>query len=120
MFWDDERQVEFVKKEYDWRETDVDGTYKRYKSAECIMTGIHDYSKFVKRGFGRGTDHASVDVRAGLITREEAFELAKKYDAARPKMMDEYLRITGYTEDEFHEILWKQRKGVARNLPKQP
>ena len=36
--------------------------------------------KFLKRGFGRGTDFASQDVRAGIITREEGFELAKEYD----------------------------------------
>lgn len=117
IFWDDERQVEFVKKEYGWKETEVDGTYKRYKSAECIMTGIHDYSKFIKRGFGRGSDHASMDVRAGLLTREEGFELAKKHDSARPKMMDEFLKITNLTEEEFINILKKQRKGPALKLP---
>ena len=56
----------------------VEGTYKRYKSVECIMPGVHDYTKYLKRGYGRATDHASQDVRAGLMTREEAFRLIKK------------------------------------------
>jgi len=117
VFWDDERQTEFVKKAYGWREDKVEGTYKGYKSVECIMSGVHDYAKFIKRGFGRGTDHASADVRAGLLTREEGFELAKKADMERPEALDYYLRITGMTEEEFIETLKAHRQGPARNLP---
>jgi N-acetyl sugar amidotransferase len=117
LFWDEERQVEFVKKEYGWKDDRVEGTYKSYKSVECIMAGVHDYAKFVKRGFGRGTDHASADVRAGLLTREEAFELAKKADLERPEALDYYLQITGMTEQEFLETLQSKREGKARELP---
>jgi N-acetyl sugar amidotransferase len=117
MFWDGERQVEFIKKEYDWREGEVEGTYKKYKSVECIMPGVHDYLKFLKRGFGRGTDHASQDVRAGLLSREEGFELAKKYDQERPQAMDHYLEITGLTEEEVLRAIKAQRKGKAVDLP---
>ncbi|NQT90386.1 MAG: N-acetyl sugar amidotransferase, partial [Candidatus Omnitrophica bacterium] len=95
IFWDGERQVEFIKKEYSWREDDVEGSYKKYKSVECIMEGVHSYAKFIKRGFGRATNHATNDIRTGLLTRQEAFELIKKYDAERPKIMDHYLKITG-------------------------
>lgn len=109
FFWDAERQVEFLKKEYDWREDNVEGTYKGYKSVECRMAGVHDYAKFIKRGFGRTTDHASQDVRAGLLTREEAFELIKAYDPKRPGQLDYYLSITGFSEQEFEEILKAQR-----------
>jgi N-acetyl sugar amidotransferase len=117
VFWDHERQAEFLIKEYGWKEDRVEGTYKRYKSVECKMPGVHDYAKFLKRGFGRATDFASQDVRAGLMTREEAFDIAAKIDAERPKALDEYLQITGYTEDEFRAILKKQRKGKAKDLP---
>lgn len=116
LFWDDERQMEFVRDVYGWKEDKVEGTYKRYKSVECIMAGVHDYSKFLKRGFGRGTDHASADVRAGLLTREEGFELAKKYDSEKPGALEYYLKITGYTEQEFNEIIKKHRQGKAKEL----
>lgn len=112
IFWDDERQMEFVRDVYDWREDTVEGTYKGYKSVECIMAGVHDYTKFLKRGFGRGTDHASVDVRAGLMTREEAFELAKKHDSERPAALDYYLEITGYSEEEFEAVMAKHRQSL--------
>jgi len=109
MFWDHERQTEFLVKEYGWEEDKVEGSYKRYKSVECIMPGVHDYTKFLKRGFGRGSDMASQDVRAGLLTREEGMELAKKYDSERPPTLDYYLKITGYTEEEFYAIIKSKR-----------
>ena len=113
LFWDDERQMEFVRDTYGWREGRVEGTYKGYKSVECRMAGVHDYTKFLKRGFGRGTDHASADVRAGLMTREEAFELAKHHDSERPDALDYYLEITGYSEDEFNAIMREHRNGLG-------
>lgn len=118
IFWDEEKQVELMKKEYGWREDTVEGTYKKYKSVECIMPGVHDYSKFIKRGFGRGTDHACRDVRTGLLTREEGFKLAKKFDSKEPtKALNYYLKIAGFTKKQFYDILISQRKGKAKSLP---
>jgi N-acetyl sugar amidotransferase len=117
LFWDDERQTEFVRDEYGWEECDIEGTYKHYKSAECVMPGVHDYTKFLKRGFGRGTDHASLDVRTGLLTREEGFELAKAHDVVRPKALDHYLKLTGMTEEEFMETMQRHRHAKLRHLP---
>jgi N-acetyl sugar amidotransferase len=117
VFWDQERQTEFLVKEYGWKEDKVEGTYKRYKSVECRMPGVHDFAKYIKRGFGRASDFAAQDIRAGLMTREEAFDIASKIDAERPEILDYYLRITGYTEEEFHEILRAQRQGKAKLLP---
>jgi hypothetical protein len=81
------------------------------------MAGVHDYAKYVKRGFGRGTDFASQDVRAGLLTREEAFDLAAEVDAERPETLDYYLKITGYSEEQFYKILKEKRAGKALGLP---
>ncbi|MDP6515403.1 MAG: N-acetyl sugar amidotransferase [Alphaproteobacteria bacterium] len=116
VFWDHERQTEFLVKEFDWREDRVEGSYKWYKSVECRMAGVHDYAKYIKRGFGRGTDFASQDVRAGLMTRDEAFDLAAKVDSERPDALDYYLEITGYTEEEFHQRLKAMRQGKATEL----
>jgi N-acetyl sugar amidotransferase len=117
MFWDEERQVEFVVSEYGWKEHYVECAYKHYKSVECRMAGIHDYTKFLKRGFGRGTDQASLDVRAGLLTREEGFELAKATDTRKPESLQEYLGLVGLTEKEMEDIIKSQRKGKAKLLP---
>ena len=117
IFWDEERQVEFIKREFGWEEDVVEGTYKKYKSVECVMPGLHDYTKFVKRGFGRTTDHAARDVRAGLLTREEAFELVNELDGKRPDCLDYFLKETGMTESELIEKVKALREGKAKNLP---
>jgi N-acetyl sugar amidotransferase len=110
IFWDDERQTEFVRDNFGWRETQVEGSFKRYKSAECVMPGVHDLACYLKRGYGRATFHASVDVRAGLLSRDEAFELIREHDAVRPEGLDYYLKITGLTEAEFYAALESQRR----------
>lgn len=112
VFWDEERQTEFMREHYGWKETEMEGTYKGYKSAECIMSGIHDFTCYLKRGFGRGTYHASVDVRNGLLSRDEGFRLAKKHDTERPQALDYYLKATGMTEEEFFETM--KRKKLPR------
>ncbi len=116
VFWDDERQMEFVKKEYAWREDKIEGTYKGYKSVECRMAGLHDYTKFLKRGYGRATDHVSQDVRAGLMTREEAWDIIRDYDPRRPEILNYYLEITGLTKEEFFDIMRSHRVEKAKNL----
>ena len=82
------------------------------------MPGVHDYAKYIKRGFGRGTDFAMQDVRAGLMTLEESLEIQNKTDPVKPKILDYYSKITGIEEEEFASVMEAQRGDVAkRNLP---
>lgn len=115
IFWDEERQTEFVREHYGWKETQVEGTYKGYKSAECIMPGVHDFTCYQKRGYGRASFHASMDMRNGLLTREEAFDLIKRFDAERPEALDYYLQITEMTEEEFYSTLAEHRQPKLKN-----
>jgi N-acetyl sugar amidotransferase len=104
VFWDEERQMEWIRDNYGWRETEVEGTYKGYKSAECI-----DFTCYLKRGFGRATWQASVDVRNGLLSRSEGFELIHENDPVRPEALDYYLEATGLSEAEFYETIRGKR-----------
>lgn len=116
LFWDEERQTEFVRDNYGWKETQVEGSYKGYKSAECIMPGVHDLACYLKRGYGRTTFHASMDVRNGLLTKDEAFDLIKRFDAERPDALDYYLKITGMTEEEFYSTLAQHRQSKLKDV----
>ncbi len=116
IFWDDERQMEFVRDNYGWKETEVEGTYKGYKSAECIMPGMHDFTNYLKRGYGRSTYQASVDVRNGLLSRDEGFELSRKYDSEIPESLEYYLKITGMTKEEFYEMMLEKRLPEIKHL----
>jgi N-acetyl sugar amidotransferase len=122
LFWDDERQTEFLREHYDWKETEMEGTYKGYKSVECIMPGVHDFTCYLKRGFGRATWHSSADVRAGLLTREEAFEQIKKHDPEVPSALGYYLEVTGIGEQEFYDTMKGTRVDKMKDteLPVRP
>ena len=117
MFWDDEKQMEFVRDHYGWKETEIEGTYKCYKSAECIMPGVHDFACYLKRGYGRASYQASLDVRNGLLTRKEGQALADSYDPERPHALDYFLEITGMTEEEFHAAVDSHRHGKLTERP---
>ena len=114
FFWDDERQVEFIKKEYGWKESKMEGTYKRYKSVECIMSGVHDYLCYLKRGFGRSTWQAAVDIRNGILSREEAFNLIDHFDTEKPGALDYFLKITGLSEKELFQIMKKKKHKLIK------
>ena len=115
IFWDEEKHTEWIRDYYGWKETEVEGTYKGYKSAECIMAGMHDFTCYLKRGFGRATQQVILDVRKGLLTREEGFEIIKEHDSVRPEALDYYLQITSLSENEFFEIMSKQKLNKIQN-----
>jgi N-acetyl sugar amidotransferase len=116
IYWDAERQTEFIKQEYGWKGLEIEGAYKDYKSAECSMAGIHDFLCYLKRGYARSTIQASDDVRAGLMTREEGFEIAEKYEQIEPKSLEYFLEATGLSCQELLDIIANLRHSKAQNL----
>lgn len=122
IFWDEERQTEFVSEYFGWKETEMEGAYKGYKSAECIMSGVHDFTCYLKRGYGRATFQACLDVRNGLMTREEGFGLASRIDSERPGALDYYLKITGMSEETFYAMMTqlKHLKLIDTDIPVTP
>ena len=66
--------------------------------------GVHDYLKYIKFGYGRGTDHANKDIRAGRMTREEGIEMVRKYDHVRPRDLVRWLDYVGMDEAEFDRV----------------
>lgn len=116
LFWDDERQTEFLEERYGWKQTQMENTYKRYKSVEDIMSGMHDFTCYLKRGYGRATYQASLDVRNGLLTRDEGFELVRIHDPQVPEALGYYLKITNSTEEAFYAEMEKIRVPKMRGV----
>jgi len=65
--------------------------------------GVHDLLKFIKFGYGRASDHASKDIRAGLMSRNEGIEMVKKFDHVVSHDLYYWLQYVKLTEEEF----WK-------------
>jgi len=62
----------------------VEGSMVNYENIDNHQTGIHDYFKFLKFGFGRATDIASTHIRRGRLTREQGLALVRRHDGKFP------------------------------------
>lgn len=87
----------------------VEGSLANYENLDNQQTGIHDYFKFIKYGFGRATDIACNHIRRGRLTREEALNLVKRRDGVFPwtclgKPLAEILEEIDMTVDEFQRV----------------
>ena len=104
--WDLFKQLELVKT-LGFTENDEvkEGTYDKWENLDVFFTVFHDYFKFLKYGFGRTTDHVSLEIRYGRMTRDEGINLIKLHEGKIPrKFFKEFLRSAEITENEFHEI----------------
>jgi N-acetyl sugar amidotransferase len=84
----------------------VDGSIVNYENLDNAQTGIHDYFKFLKYGFGRSTDLACMMVRRGRLSRADAIDLVTRHDGKFPVSylgvsLDEILDDIGMTQEEF-------------------
>jgi len=104
--WDVRKHVDIIKKELGWKVDEVEGIPERYwyTKLECMFSGVRDYLKFIKRGFGRTSQLTTDDIRAGCMTREEAIILVRQYDGLKPASLRIFLEFLGISEDEFNEI----------------
>ena len=64
--------------------TAVENAFVNYENLDNAFMGIHDYFKYLKFGYGRASDNASMQVRRGRISREMAVKLAIRYDGQFP------------------------------------
>lgn len=87
----------------------VEGSLVNYENLDNIHTGIHDYFKFLKYGFGRATDLACMHIRRGRISRDDALKLVKMHDGKFPSVylgtpIEEVVKEIGMTLDEFVQV----------------
>jgi N-acetyl sugar amidotransferase len=87
----------------------LEGSMVDYENLDNYHTGIHDYFKFIKFGFGRATDIASIHIRRGRLSRAQALKIIKERDGQYPhtylgKTLMEILEPLGIDKEEFDEI----------------
>jgi N-acetyl sugar amidotransferase len=87
----------------------VEGSLVNYENLDNYQTGIHDYFKFLKYGFGRATDLACNHIRRGRLSREDGLKLVKMHDGKFPwtylgRPIEEILAEIDMTLDEFIKI----------------
>jgi N-acetyl sugar amidotransferase len=80
-------------------------TYRTMSNLDDMHeNGVHDYMKFVKFGYGRASDHASKDIRDGLMTRQDAIAIVRRLDHVKPRRdLERWLAYVGIDEAEFDQ-----------------
>lgn len=87
----------------------VEGVGYNYENLDNHQTGIHDYFKYLKFGFGRCTDLVNNHIKRGRIARSEGKKMVLLYDGKCPAtylgtpIVDTLERID-MTIDEFLEV----------------
>jgi len=99
----------------------VEGSVVNYENLDNHQHGIHDYLKYLKFGFGRATDIASLHIRRGRMTRNQGLALVRKHDGMYPssylgKPLGDILHGFDMTVEEFDGICDKfTTKGLFRS-----
>jgi N-acetyl sugar amidotransferase len=89
--------------------TTVEGSIVNYENLDNHQTGIHDYFKFLKFGFGRASDIACLHLRRERITRLDALEMVRRHDGKFPwtylgKPLEQILEPLDLSVDDFIKI----------------
>ena len=105
--WEANEHGQMMVDQYGFKPSPVpfDRTYRRMSNLDDMHeNGIHDYLKFIKFGYGRATDHCCKDIRAGLMTREEAVKIVREMDPKKPSDLERWLKYVDMSEAEFDRI----------------
>jgi imidazoleglycerol phosphate synthase cyclase subunit len=107
VHWEANEHIKLVTERYGFEISaePFERTYRTMSNLDDMHeNGAHDYLKYIKFGYGRATDHACKDIRAGLMTRERAIALVNHHDPIKPKDLKRWLNYVGMTEEEFDRI----------------
>jgi N-acetyl sugar amidotransferase len=122
--WDTKVQHEAMLARYGYEAVPMERTFDTCNDVDCLHhSGLHDWVKTIKCGYGRVTDHASREIRLRRMTREQGLEMVARYEDVPPRDKPVFLDWVGLSEEEFdREIerfrnldVWEQRgEGWAR------
>jgi len=105
--WDGYANAQLARKHgFTTYQSTVEGSVFDYENLDNHQTGIHDYFKFLKFGFGRATDIVCLHIRRGRLSRQEGLEMVRKHDGRFPwsylgKPLADILAPLEITVDEF-------------------
>lgn len=112
--WDPYRNYLVAKEFCGLREADQSnaGTFTNFAQNDQFLYALHTYLMYLKFGFGRANQDASIEVRRGAMDRDQAVELVRIYDGHYPEEYEDlYLDYFELDGQDFHDILnkWTNR-----------
>mgnify|MGYP001811157081 CR=1 FL=1 len=89
--------------------TIVEGSIVSFENLDNLQMRVHDYFKYLKFGYDRVSDWASVYIRRNRLSRAEAMKLIKQHAGKFPRSylgcsLEEILEEINVTPEEFTAI----------------
>jgi len=114
--WDPYRNYLVAKAHCGLKEGEVSGagTFTNFAQNDQALYALHAYLMYLKFGFGRATQDASIEIRRGAMDRSQALNLVRLFDGQYPhEYIDLYLEYYRMSKEEFDVVL---DRWVNRNL----
>lgn len=104
--WNVDENMDIIEKMGFRRRTGrIEVSYTDHEKLDCLSMNLHDYLKYLKFGYGRATDSASIELRNRYIGREEAVRLVERYDGRYPKeCVEAFTREFDISKTEFDAL----------------
>jgi len=112
--WDPYRNYLVAKENCGLREAEDSnsGTFTNFAQNDQALYALHTYLMYLKFGFGRANQDASIEIRRGAMDRDQAVNLVRLYDGHYPsESIDTYLDYYQMNREEFDTTLdrWVNR-----------
>jgi N-acetyl sugar amidotransferase len=106
--WDPYRNYLVAKEHCGLREAEDSnaGTFTNFAQNDQVLYDLHTYLMYLKFGFGRANQDASIEIRRDAMDREQAVNLVKLYDGQYPENhLNAYLEYFEITKEQFDAVL---------------
>jgi N-acetyl sugar amidotransferase len=112
--WDPYRNYLVAKKHCGLKEAvgSNSGTFTNFSQNDQALYALHTYLMYLKFGFGRANQDASIEIRRGAMDRDQAVNLIRLYDGHYPEeFLNTYLDYYRINRIEFDAALdkWANR-----------
>jgi len=106
--WDPYRNYLVAKEHCGLKESESSnaGTFTNFSQNDQALYALHTYIMYLKFGFGRANQDASIEIRRGAMDRQQALNLVRLYDGQYPlEYLETYLSYYQMNKDEFNAVL---------------
>jgi hypothetical protein len=106
--WDPYRNYLVAKQHCGLKEAEEsnNSTFTNFAQNDQALYALHTYLMYLKFGFGRANQDASIEIRRGAMDRTQAVNLVELYDGQYPhEFFESYLEYYKLSSREFDSIL---------------
>ncbi len=99
-------------------EKNNEGTFTNFAQNDQILCDLHYYLMYLKFGFGRSTQDASIEIRRGAMSRQQGVNLVKLFDGKYPEnSIEKIIDYYNVSKKDFDENIdkWVNKKLFKKN-----